>query len=35
LVHANAGEPYQTHRDLMMQCYTERFEVQSARIDLS
>ncbi|MBA6119273.1 MULTISPECIES: hypothetical protein [Pseudomonas] len=34
LVHANSGEPYQTHRDLMMHCYTARFEVQSARIDL-
>lgn len=34
LVNANAGEPYQTHRDLMMHCYTERFEVQRDNIKL-
>nr|AAN16070.1 ORF356 [Stutzerimonas stutzeri] len=34
LVHANAGEPYQTHRDLMMHCYTARFEIQRENIDL-
>ncbi|NBF15549.1 hypothetical protein GV729_09745 [Pseudomonas sp. Fl4BN2] len=32
LVNKNAGEPYQAHRDLMMHCYTERFEVQRGRI---
>ncbi|QWT40141.1 hypothetical protein [Dickeya dadantii] len=34
LVNKNAGEPYQTHRDLMMHCYTERFNVQRDRINL-
>lgn len=33
LVKANANEPYQTHRDLMMHCYTKRFEIQRSRID--
>jgi len=33
-ISANANEPYQTHRDLMMHCYTERFEVQRDSIDL-
>ncbi len=33
-VSANAGEPYQTHRDLMMHCYTERLDVQRKNIDL-
>ncbi|UNH40632.1 hypothetical protein MNY66_16445 (plasmid) [Moellerella wisconsensis] len=32
LVSKNAGEPYQTHRDLMMHCYTERFKIQQGRI---
>jgi hypothetical protein len=32
-VSANAGEPYQTHRDLMMHCYTERLDIQRERID--
>jgi len=34
LVNENSGEPYQTHRDLMMHCYTERFEVQRDNIKL-
>lgn len=34
LVSANADEPYQTHRDLMMHCYTERFEIQRKRINI-
>lgn len=34
LVSANAGEPYQTHRDLMMHCYTKRFEIQRERIGI-
>lgn len=34
LVNQNAGEPYQTHRDLMMHCYTERFNIQRDRISL-
>lgn len=34
LVNKNAGEPYQTHRDLMMHCYMERFKVQRERINL-
>lgn len=34
LVSANADEPYQTHRDLMMHCYTKRFEIQKERIDI-
>lgn len=34
LVHANADEPYQTHRDLMMHCYTTRFEIQRDNIKL-
>lgn len=29
----NAKEPHQTHRDLMMHCYTERLDVQRANID--
>lgn len=33
-VSANANEPYQTHRDLMMHCYTERLDVQRGSIDL-
>jgi hypothetical protein len=33
-VSANAREPYQTHRDLMIHCYTKRLEVQRERIDL-
>ena len=32
LVSINADEPYQTHRDLMMHCYTERLKVQRDRI---
>ncbi|MCX7257138.1 MAG: hypothetical protein NTZ64_10485 [Polaromonas sp.] len=34
LVSANAGEPYETHRDLMMHCYTRRFEIQRDRINM-
>ena len=34
LVSDNAQEPYQTHRDLMMHCYTARFEIQRERIDI-
>ncbi|CAH8182086.1 hypothetical protein [Vibrio aestuarianus] len=33
LVNANAGEPFQTHRDLMMHCYTKRYEIQKERIN--
>ncbi|HIF5672795.1 hypothetical protein ACEWAU_22540 [Vibrio parahaemolyticus] len=33
LVGQNAGEPFQTHRDLMMHCYTKRHEIQRSRID--
>lgn len=32
LVSANANEPHQTHRDIMMHCYTQRFEIQRDRI---
>jgi hypothetical protein len=34
LVGQNAGEPFQTHRDLMMSCYTKRFEIQTGRIEI-
>lgn len=34
LVKRNADEPYQTNRNLMMYCYTERFDIQRERIDL-
>jgi len=35
IVSANAGEPYQMHRDLMKHCYTERLDIQRENIDFS
>ncbi|HHX8275048.1 TPA: hypothetical protein ACVOYM_003418 [Vibrio diabolicus] len=34
LVNKNAAEPFETHRDLMMHCYTKRYEIQKDRIEM-